>query len=195
MENIKTFTIIEFFGNLLQNNLIDVNPNRNNQNWIAFEYQEDEMQYPKIILEQGQIDYDSVGADDVLYEEFETTTLYKIIRSRRASSSFNIYIFNDKKTETKVDINSDINRYIKNKTLNFYLRDQVKTVLLENSDKIRELLLSFKIKNITNTFENDSESIFSVISLELEYDDVWVESYSGDKLLSSYSLGIQLVEN
>lgn len=190
MDEIKQFSIVDRIGDAIQTNVYDVNPDRRieSKRWVFSEYPNTNVKYPQCLIEFSNEDFEEEYAGNLMYEYSDGTKYFKVF-SQPATASLLIHVSTLKNNVFEVPY-KDSNINITNKKLNVYVTELIKSFLRKNDFK--DILNYKQISNVEYTFEDGQHRWTSTITLDIEYQDLWLEEYEGDQLLQSYSLNIDV---
>ena len=167
---------------------------KKNKRWIFPEFPESEEVLPEIVIELATPSYEAVSAGNNLKREQVSSSIYKEYYYKKATSSITFNIITSKEFSAKVtNVDGDGEReelFLKNRMPNIFLFERLKNLINSQRELFFEILENINITDTEMTFENDSKTWASTMTCEIEWKDIWVNTYVDTGLISSYSLGI-----
>jgi hypothetical protein len=184
----QIFTPVELIGNLIQENVPDLIPDR--KRWVYPTFSIDDSKLPQCTVKMVTNSYTTDSAGDYMSEEMDgENNIFKEYFYKKATAKINLYILTQKRQEFTVE-NNGTELFLTNQPLNLYITNNVKEALWRgfNVGYFQNQLERVNILNVDSAFR-DTETIWaSEIQCEVKYKDVWVKEYKDGVLVKEYSL-------
>ena len=190
MAEIKLFNVVEVIGNLIEDNISDLDCK---SRWVFPTFATNDSQLPQVTVKLLSPTYEDDAAGSFLSEEVLVGDIvYKEYYYKKAIVPVNLYVRTGKTQEFTVGSGDD-EMYLKNQPLNIYLAEQIKNLLWlkqENSDTFQDEFERVKVLGMDLAFEDTDTTWSSEIQVEVKYKDVWVKEYDVEGVVSEYSLTV-----
>ena len=196
--NVKTYTIFEVFGELLQKDHTEMIKIKGPNNRFVYpDFPEADSSYPQIVLKLDNIDYQGAGAGNFLYAE-AIPNGYKAYYGKLATATLNLYVMSSKKTITSDATNklkfirNGEELYLSDQVLNSYLGNIAKEIIWNEVEKGSFYRYGLKVKQkpMKPAFEDGKNKWTTQLSYDIEYIDFIVLEYYNGGLLRQYSLNL-----
>lgn len=187
MTNPLEFDIVEKVGTILQNNIKDIKPLRDNSRFVFPTFASNPSQLPQLTIELGSPTITKDSAGDYLSEELLENGDKKVYYYRKITYPIHVYAVTSKEDEIEVkELNQTL--YLNGQKLNTYWQNLAKQCLYKNLGELKSLFLDFDVQSVVPTFDNNHYSWASDIICEVIARDKWVREYHKGELISEYSL-------
>ena len=187
--NIPTFDVYEVVGSLLNNNIEDIRLDRKGSRWIFPTFSNNDVNYPNITLNVESVNYVEDSAGNYLYEEMGSDGIYRVYRYKIATAPLLLTVLTGKEDGYTVNINSE-NAYLKNKPLNIYLLEKVKSVIRTKRKDLLKYFRDINVRSLEMPFDNNKRSYASILNIEVKFREIWVDEYEEGTIINSYTLGV-----
>jgi len=186
--NIDTFNLIQVIGNHITDNVTDIRTDRTNSRWVFPTLPKDRTNYPEVVVELKNVNYDEDSADRFLESEELGSGDYREYYYRYAAAEVIIIVLTEKESQFTVTRNGT-EMFLTNQPLNLFLCNSISDAIKWKKDDLLDYFMDIKETRKTPVFEDDPQTWASEIRLEIEFYDIWVKDYSDDgELVDEYSL-------
>jgi len=186
--NIGFFTVLETFGNLIQDNVQDIKIDRTNKRWVFPEFPEKNTNLPQVVLKLAPFNYESNSNSNIIFTE-TIGEIYNEYYYRKATSQIQIYVLTEKRTSYKVTReNTEFHLY--GEKLNSYLTNEIKEMIWKQHEFgiLPELFDKAEVTNIEFNYDDTKTVWGSTILCDIVFKDYFVKKYNSGELIASYSL-------
>ena len=192
MIGINSFDIIETVGNLISDNVEDIDKSRSGDRWVFPTFTTTDSNLPQATVELGEVLYENDSAGNFLGEETLPNNSFKQYFYKQGVYPLHIYVLTGKSKSFDVNHNGKTLQ-LNNKPLNAYLVHKINNMLFLKRGHLLGYFTDFKIIGVSSVFENNKNSWSSDITCEIKAKEIWVKEYKEGKLVSTYSLEINII--
>jgi len=185
---IEIIDVIQEIGNLLQDKLVDVRPDRKNPRWIFPKFPESDDNYPEVVVKLNSINFEKAAGGAYLYSETDINGNYIEYYWKWGTSILQLFALTEKLTKYSVSFDDGTQNYLYDETLNMYLIHQIKNVMDTNRDILLATFEKYNLDSLEPTFHNNKNSWASYLTYNIKFKDIWKKTYKAGVLISDYSL-------
>ena len=189
-----TFDVVEVIGNIIQENVTDLNPSRDKKKWVFPQYPEDATNLPEVVVKLSNVNFEPDSAGNFLYSDYNSETgIYKEYYYKKAIADLRLIVVTQKSNGQSASLEGehDGNKmFLRNQTLNIFLLEKIKNVLWSNREDLLEYFDKFKLESIESSFDNNKWSWGGIIQNKVEYKDCFVKEIEDGTIVSEYSIGM-----
>jgi len=189
-EELVFFSIYDKVGNLLENNIQDIDTNRKSNRWIFPTFTTDYKNNPSITIKIDGRQYSTESAGNYLKED-TVNDVHKVYYFKQCKAKLRIYVITNKDTFFTVMFNGQ-EMYLTGKLSNAFIANNIKFFNISGNGRsqYKDFFDSFKFESIDLTYENSKTTWASELVHSISYKDIWVDEYVDGQLIKSYSLDV-----
>lgn len=182
----KQFNIIEKFGSLIQDNIIDINPNRKTNKFVFNDFSTNEDNLPQYVIELTNISPESGSSSDVFFSKTEGNVFFEYFY-KKTTTQLKVYAVSTRIFEAEVPYNGRT-IFIRNKKLNVYMAEQIKNFFNRNKDLVLDTVYKIDLNSIDYAYDSGDNCWTSELTYDISFNDIWVKEYSDGALIREYSV-------
>lgn len=186
------FDIIQFFGDLITNNVNDIKTDRGNQRWVYPTFPEDKSNLPQVMIKWVNVEYENNAAYNILETKTISPILVEEYYSKKAIGTLNFVVFSNKDAQLVTTFNEQ-EIALNNTNLNMFIANEIKQCLIANKAETDARFTKFDVQSIEPSHDTDKYMIQSIITTRVVYRDVWVKSIGPEGIINDYTLNLALI--